>query len=71
MYAKMWEQDYLSKCQREEMEKVLQIERNKEMLEVKQMTNKLCVASSIINTCVTFVGSKFAHGSKTKRGGKS
>ena len=36
MYAKMWEQDYLTKCQREEMEKVLQIERNKDMLEVKQ-----------------------------------
>ncbi len=30
----MWERDRLAKCAREEMEGVLQIERNKEMLKV-------------------------------------
>lgn len=34
MYAKLWKEDWVVKCQREDMETVLQIERNKEMLDV-------------------------------------
>lgn len=34
LYAKMWSEDHLVKSQREEVEAALQIERNKEMLDV-------------------------------------
>lgn len=34
MYAKMWEEDRLAKCKREEMETAMQIERNREALKV-------------------------------------
>ena len=34
MYAQLWKEDWAVKCQREDMETVLQIERNKEMLDV-------------------------------------
>ena len=34
LYAQMWQADHLVKCRREEMENTLQIERNKEMLDV-------------------------------------
>ncbi len=48
MYAKLWNEDYLSKCQREEMEAALQIERNKEMLEV--------ISCDIVNLSYTAFG---------------
>ncbi len=35
-YAGLWEKDRLAKCAREEMDGVLQIERNKEMIKVSQ-----------------------------------
>ena len=34
MYAQLWREDMLAKAKREEMEAVLQIERNREMLKV-------------------------------------
>lgn len=34
MYARLWREDILAKAKREEMEAVLQIERNREMLKV-------------------------------------
>lgn len=34
IYAKMWKEDWAIKSQREDMETALQIERNKEMLDV-------------------------------------
>lgn len=34
MYAALWAQDYVAKCQREETEALLQMEKNKDMLEV-------------------------------------
>ena len=34
MYAKMWEEDRLTKCTREEIETQMQIERNREALKV-------------------------------------
>ena len=34
MYAKLWEEDYRIKCEREEIETTLQIERNREALKV-------------------------------------
>ena len=34
MYAQLWKEDMLAKAKREEMEAVLQIERNREMLKV-------------------------------------
>lgn len=34
MYAKMWEEDRLTKCNREEVETAMQIERNREALKV-------------------------------------
>ena len=34
MYAQLWEEDRQAKCHREEMEAALQIERNREMLQV-------------------------------------
>ena len=33
-YAQLWREDHLIKCQREEMKAALQIERNKETLDV-------------------------------------
>lgn len=34
LYAKLWEEDRKAKCQREEMEAAMQLERNMEMLKV-------------------------------------
>ena len=34
MYACLWEEDRLAKCKREEMETVMQTERNRETLKV-------------------------------------
>ena len=34
MYVSLWERDCQAKCKREEMEATLQVERNKEMLQV-------------------------------------
>lgn len=34
MYAQLWKEDMLAKAKHEEMEAVLQIERNREMLKV-------------------------------------
>ena len=34
MYARLWEEDRQAKCKREEMEAALQLERNREMIEV-------------------------------------
>jgi len=34
MFADLWEKDRVSKCKREEMEAVMQLERNREMLRV-------------------------------------
>ena len=36
MYAQLWEEDRLAKCKREEMEAVMQAERNKETLKVSE-----------------------------------
>ena len=42
MYAHLWKEDMLAKAKREEMEAVLQIERNKEMLKVGVGSQLLC-----------------------------
>ena len=34
MYASLWDKDCQAKCKREEMEAAMQVERNKEMLQV-------------------------------------
>ena len=34
MYARLWEEDQVAKCKREEIEAAMQIERNREMLKV-------------------------------------
>ena len=54
MYAKMWKEDYLSKCQREVVEEALQIERNKEMLEVCMNTIFFC----FLYACVSLIKKK-------------
>lgn len=37
MFAELWEKDYISKCNREEMEAAMQLERNREMLRVNNL----------------------------------
>ena len=37
IYARLWEEDRLTKCKREETEAAMQVERNREALKVSQI----------------------------------
>lgn len=41
MFAELWEKDRVSKCEREEMEAAMQLERNREMLRVSNSVSSL------------------------------
>ena len=47
IYAELWDKDRETKCKREEMEAALQLERNKEMLQVTAVCMCVCACTYI------------------------